>query len=310
MVEGGLIKIFRKGQKLFILPIYANHIKLFKEKYRNTQDRSEALVLNNLFFLGIYASTSENGAKQGTAGTTAIQAENLCCWLVWNDPDDNFLLQSTPLPVAEAADYTLEKLLPPGYLPCVKILRQQTFYGNYRIISSGSRLAEAPQPVSTAPTPRPENSQPAFLQEIPRRQADETADQPENLNLEAELEEAFNAAMEGLSKDRLSAVKKLQAIATHPGPFKPEHKFLFTAFGSALRRRNLLGLACSCHSRALELAPDDEHIMLNLARVYLEVGQIDPAREYILRAIETNPNFSEAYDFLNFLNIDGGGGAD
>lgn len=78
----------------------------------------------------------------------------------------------------------------------------------------------------------------------------------------------------------------------------------FTELGLALRREKQYELALLCHSRALELSPDDERVLFNIARTEFEMGKINEAREHLYGILEKNPEFSVARDFLRFL--DGG----
>lgn len=84
-------------------------------------------------------------------------------------------------------------------------------------------------------------------------------------------------------------------------PWRPRHKFMFSRFGVELRKLKIYGLALRHHIRAMELAPNDEHIWFNLARVHYAMGNWDKAMEYIQRVLDANPDLKEGRLFLEFL---------
>ena len=83
--------------------------------------------------------------------------------------------------------------------------------------------------------------------------------------------------------------------------FSVRQKFMFTEFGLALRRKRKFTLALSSHLRALELAPNDEHILFNVARSEYELQNPDKARYYLNKALSVAPDFIVAKNFQNFL---------
>jgi len=79
---------------------------------------------------------------------------------------------------------------------------------------------------------------------------------------------------------------------------------LYTEFGLDLRREKHYEMALQCHLQALEVSPENERVLFNIARTQFELGQKDSAREYLMRALEADPEFALAQNFLYFL--DGG----
>ncbi len=84
-------------------------------------------------------------------------------------------------------------------------------------------------------------------------------------------------------------------------PWRPAHKHMFSEFGSALRKRRIFSLALRHHTKALELAPNDENVWFNLARVHYSLGNLDKALEYLQRILKANPNMREGRLFMEYL---------
>ena len=84
-------------------------------------------------------------------------------------------------------------------------------------------------------------------------------------------------------------------------PWRPAHKHMFSEFGSILRQKKIYALALQHHSKASELAPDDENIWFNLARVYYSLGDVDKAEEYLQRVLAANPAMREGRLFMEYL---------
>ena len=77
---------------------------------------------------------------------------------------------------------------------------------------------------------------------------------------------------------------------------------MFTEFGFALRRRRLYKLALASHIRALGFSPKDEHVLFNVARSEYELGKVEEARVYLVKALDAAPDFDAAKRFLAFLD--------
>ncbi|MDR2892164.1 MAG: tetratricopeptide repeat protein [Deltaproteobacteria bacterium] len=135
-----------------------------------------------------------------------------------------------------------------------------------------------------------------------------TPDGPVEMSAEevARVEERFLAdfsmTLIKLRDKRQEALHGMQKLADSSGPFAREHKFMFTDCGLAMRKRNLYALAERFHEKARGLAPQDEHILFNLARVMYESGKTSKAREYLGLSLEINPDFKAGRDFLAFVD--------
>ena len=83
--------------------------------------------------------------------------------------------------------------------------------------------------------------------------------------------------------------------------FSPEHKHLFNEFGINLRKSRLYDQAIEYYTRALEMTDDDENLYYNIARALFEHGDRDQCRENLEKALELNPGFEAAAEFLAHL---------
>ncbi|EHJ46483.1 Tetratricopeptide TPR_2 repeat-containing protein [Solidesulfovibrio carbinoliphilus subsp. oakridgensis] len=80
--------------------------------------------------------------------------------------------------------------------------------------------------------------------------------------------------------------------------FEPRHKHLFNEFGISLRKKRLFDEAHKYYSRARELSPDDDHLLLNIARVYFEQNRLPEAEAAAREALALNPDLAEARRLL------------
>jgi tetratricopeptide (TPR) repeat protein len=101
------------------------------------------------------------------------------------------------------------------------------------------------------------------------------------------------------------AAEVFEKLVTLEAAFKPEHKHLFNEFGIGLRKSGLHDEALQYYLRAGELSSQDEHLLLNVARVHHEQGNDPAARKHLERALEMNPEFEEARKFVEYLEGDG-----
>lgn len=119
--------------------------------------------------------------------------------------------------------------------------------------------------------------------------------------LEEQLRSDFSLALIRLQTNREKALESLNKIVDNNIKFEKKHKFMFSDFGTALRRRHLYSLAFRFHERAKELAPDDEHILFNMARAMFDAGKVEQARKYLQQAVAMSHDFQAGSDFLEFI---------
>lgn len=120
--------------------------------------------------------------------------------------------------------------------------------------------------------------------------------------VEEQMRSDFSLALIRLQTNRDQAIKSLDRIVETKADFGPQHKYMFSEFGTALRRRHLYSLSFRYHERAKELAPDDEHIVFNMARAMFDSGKVDRARKYLQQAVAMARDFQAGIDFLEFID--------
>jgi len=81
--------------------------------------------------------------------------------------------------------------------------------------------------------------------------------------------------------------------------FEPKHKHLFNEFGISLRKKGLHEEALKYYFRARELSPNDDHLLLNIARVHYEQNRLPEAEAAAREALAINPDLVEARRLLN-----------
>ena len=63
-----------------------------------------------------------------------------------------------------------------------------------------------------------------------------------------------------------------------------------------------MGEAVRLWEEAFERAPGQSSIGMNIARAFCGAGQVDRARDYVLRVLEFNPDLTEAKNLFQRLN--------
>ena len=114
--------------------------------------------------------------------------------------------------------------------------------------------------------------------------------------------EDFDSGIKALDLgDRKMAMFAFERPLHMDMPWQPVHKHMFSEFGSILRQKKIYALALRHHSKASELAPNDENILFNMARVYYALGEMNKALDYLQRALAANPNMREGLLFMDYL---------
>lgn len=120
--------------------------------------------------------------------------------------------------------------------------------------------------------------------------------------LEREIRADFGLAISYLKRgEKGKAIKIFEDLAEMDGDFEEQHKHMFNDFGIDLRKSNLLRVAMKHYRRALDLAPDDENLYHNMARLQYELGDYKKAEFYLNKSLDLNPEHKESRQFLKFI---------
>ena len=160
-------------------------------------------------------------------------------------------------------------------------------------------------------TPEPELTYRLLTQRV--AQGDAYREQGQNIEAKIEYLQALKVDEEniranfglGLAYLALNQLEKgryaLEKLAALDETFSPEHKHLFNEFGIALRKKGLYDEALAYYGRARTLCPDDEHLLLNIARAWLEKDDSEQSWQSLRDCLALAPDFREALAFLAYL---------
>lgn len=127
-----------------------------------------------------------------------------------------------------------------------------------------------------------------------------------------EIDEFHIRANFGLALSYLGMGDKRRArhtflrIVNLEGAFSEEHKHLFNEFGIALRKHEMYRESLEYYLRALKLCKTDEHLLFNLARACYDNDDFKHANEFIGKALQIQPDFSEGQKLLRAVLKAGG----
>ncbi len=101
--------------------------------------------------------------------------------------------------------------------------------------------------------------------------------------------------------DTLKAEDILGRLVNLEAAFDARHKHLFNEFGINLRKNHMFGQALDYYERAMELSSQDDHLLVNIARLHFERGDIRKCILHLKEALDLNPDQDEAKQFWSFL---------
>ncbi len=101
--------------------------------------------------------------------------------------------------------------------------------------------------------------------------------------------------------EREKAHEVFERLVKLDAAFAGEHKHLFNEFGIALRKSGMHGEAMGYYQRALDLSPEDENLLYNMARAALEMGAPREAAKHLAACLRLNPSHAEATQFVEYL---------
>ena len=84
--------------------------------------------------------------------------------------------------------------------------------------------------------------------------------------------------------------------------FREEQRHKFNEFGINLRKKELYDDAIRFYSKALEVNEKDENLHFNIARAFHAKDLVAECRKHLKRALELNPEMSEAHSFMRMVN--------
>ncbi len=96
-----------------------------------------------------------------------------------------------------------------------------------------------------------------------------------------------------------------QRLVKLDAAFEQEHKHLFNDFGINLRKNKMYEQCMQYYKRAMELSQTDEHLLHNVARLLFEQGKPQETAKYLKKALELNPDFQQAQQFMHYLQQKG-----
>ncbi|SMP76142.1 hypothetical protein SAMN06295888_12322 [Desulfonatronum zhilinae] len=83
--------------------------------------------------------------------------------------------------------------------------------------------------------------------------------------------------------------------------FEPRHKHMFNQFGISLRKNKMYPQALKYYVKASIISGEDENLIFNMGRTFLEKGRPTLALKFVDKALAMNPNLTEARKFKTFL---------
>ncbi|MEZ0576246.1 tetratricopeptide repeat protein [Halodesulfovibrio aestuarii] len=83
--------------------------------------------------------------------------------------------------------------------------------------------------------------------------------------------------------------------------FETKHKHLFNEFGISLRKNKMTKQALEYYDRALELSGGDDHLFYNIARAHFEKKDYAKCVDFLLKAVNSNPDFEVVLKFFVWL---------
>lgn len=119
---------------------------------------------------------------------------------------------------------------------------------------------------------------------------------------EAGEERVWRMFARALEKHRRGAPgANFDDILQLPVDWLPEYKHLFSRLAVALRKLKLYDQALEYHEKALELAPEDYHILFNMARAQYAMGDTAGAKRQLEAILKIDPGMKPARRFLTYL---------
>lgn len=94
-----------------------------------------------------------------------------------------------------------------------------------------------------------------------------------------------------------------EAVLNEILQISPDSVNVFNSLGVLYRRREDLKTSLNYYQKALRVHPEEPHIHYNIGRIYFEMKQPDKAKTCFNKALELDPDFNEAKEVLNAMEI-------
>jgi tetratricopeptide (TPR) repeat protein len=122
-------------------------------------------------------------------------------------------------------------------------------------------------------------------------------------NVEQELRLEFEALVEKAATTGCKeSLRKIGEMAHTEKGIDASHKYMFSDFAMALRKRNWLQLALLHAERAVALSPEDSHTHFNVARIHMLAGNGDNARKALEETLRIMPDMEHAKAMLDQMD--------
>ena len=94
-----------------------------------------------------------------------------------------------------------------------------------------------------------------------------------------------------------------EAVLNEILQISPDSVNVFNSLGVLYRKREDLKTSLNYYQKALKVHPDEPHIHYNIGRLYFEMKMPDKARACFDKALALDPDFNEAKEVLNAMEI-------
>lgn len=246
---------------------------------------------------GIYSS---KGTSWIGTGTTKRKVVSKKFWFAFELPDGSYRVQpltSNMVPAGSPRDVSVQEFRSSYEF-------EPDFYVDpQRVIALMPEKDRPPQGVEPE-IPTLPDEQPVAAEPSGKGRKALSEEELERLETEARTDFGMGLTFFRTGNTR-KALEIFNAIPEMDVDWQPEHKHMFSEFGAGLRKTRLLDVALKHYFKALELAPKDENLHHNIARVFYEQSKYDICKEWLEKSLQINPQLVPSKQFLSFLHKSG-----
>jgi len=84
---------------------------------------------------------------------------------------------------------------------------------------------------------------------------------------------------------------------------QPDTVNVYNSLGVLYRKRGDSATALKHYEKALKIHPHESHIYYNIGRVHIDMNHADKAQSYFRHALKLNPDFKEAKEALDAIEL-------